>query len=100
LALHRPAGAVFNSKGLNVEALKKHQEKAGTLLGFAGAERELDAAHAMDLMETECDILIPAALEKQINMHNAARVRAKIIAEGANGPVTPFAEDILAGSGR
>jgi hypothetical protein len=53
---------------LNVEALKKHQEKAGTLLGFAGAERELDAAHAMELLSTECDIIVPAALEKQVRL--------------------------------
>ena len=57
-------GSVFNSKGLNVEALKQHQEKTGSLLGFPGVERELAAAQAMDLIDTPCDILIPAALEK------------------------------------
>ena len=57
---------MFSSKGLNVEALKRHQEKTGTLAGFAGAERELDASRATELFETPCDILIPAALEKQV----------------------------------
>lgn len=99
LAVIEYNSAVFNAKGLNIEALKKHQEKTGSLQGFAGAERELDAAHAMDFMDTPCDILVPAALEKQINMHNAGRVRAKVIAEGANGPTTPFAQDILEKAG-
>jgi glutamate dehydrogenase (NAD(P)+) len=88
-------GAVFNSKGLNVAALKEHQNSKGSLLGFSGAEKEFSAADSMNLIEQSCDILIPAALEKQINMHNAGKIKAKVIAEGANGPTTPFAEEIL-----
>ena len=88
-------GAVFSAKGLPIEALKAHQVSKGSLLGFAGAERELPADAANTLIEAECDILVPACLEKQITMHNAARIKAKVVSEGANGPTTPFAEEIL-----
>ena len=90
-----PAGAVYSAKGLNIEALKAHQVAKGSLLGFAGAERELAAEAAIGLIESECDILVPACLEKQITMHNAGRIRAKVVSEGANGPTTPYAEEIL-----
>ena len=90
-------GAVINHKdGLNVEALKAHQTAKGSLLGFAGAAQELPAERAIEGLEQPCDILIPAALEKQLTKHNAERITAKIVAEGANGPTTPWAEDILA----
>ena len=89
------AGAVYSSKGLNIEALKAHQVAKGSLLGYAGAEKEFDAESAIGLIEAECDILVPACLEKQITMHNAGRIRAKIVSEGANGPTTPYAEEIL-----
>jgi len=92
-------GAVYSSKGLNIEALKAHQVAKGSLLGFAGAERELDAQAAIGLIEAECDILVPACLEKQMTMHNAGRIRAKIVSEGANGPTTPFGEEILEARG-
>jgi len=92
-------GAVYNSNGLDVEALKQHHTNNGTLLGFPGAEREADAAGATAFMEEECDVLVPAALEKAIHMHNAPRIKAKIIAEGANGPTTPKAEEILIANG-
>jgi len=88
-------GAVYSSKGLNVEALKAHQTAKGSLLGFAGAESQLEAATAQTLIEHECDILVPSALEKQITMDNAHRIKAKVISEGANGPTTPYAEEIL-----
>lgn len=67
--------------------------------GFPGAESEYSAEQAKIVMEQPCDILIPAALEKQITKHNAERIQARIIAEGANGPTTPWAEDILASKG-
>ena len=86
---------MYNSKGLNIEALKAHQVAKGSLLGYAGAEKELDAGAAIGLIEAECDILVPACLEKQITMHNAARIKAKVVSEGANGPTTPYAEAIL-----
>jgi glutamate dehydrogenase (NAD(P)+) len=87
--------AVFNPAGLNIEALKAHHGKAGTLAGFPGAASELPAARVLEGLEAPCDILVPAALEKQVHKDNAARVKAKLIVEGANGPVTPFAEEIL-----
>jgi hypothetical protein len=88
-------GGVFSSAGLDIEALKKHQASAKSLLGFAGAQRELGAEAAMALLEEPCDILVPAALEKQITKDNAPRIKARIISEGANGPTTPWAEEIL-----
>jgi len=89
--------AVFNAAGLDVAALKAHQSATGSLAGFAGADRELPAARALEGLEEACDILVPAALERQITRANAARIKAKVISEGANGPVTPGAEAILAG---
>jgi glutamate dehydrogenase (NAD(P)+) len=88
-------GGVFSSKGLNIDALKAHQSKTGTLLGYKDAEKEFSAAQALTLLEAECDILVPAALQKQITKHNADKIKAKVISEGANGPTTPFAEEIL-----
>jgi len=88
-------GSVYNKNGLDIEKLKAHHGAKKTLLGFAGAQRELSAEQAMTLIEHPCDILVPAALEKQINKDNAPRIKAKVISEGANGPTTPFAEDIL-----
>mmetsp|Transcript_17595 Transcript_17595/g.35229 ORF Transcript_17595/g.35229 Transcript_17595/m.35229 type:complete len:490 (+) Transcript_17595:132-1601(+) len=92
-------GSVYNSSGLDVEALKKHHLENHSLLGFPGVEREVDAASAASLMEEECDILVPAALERAINVTNAGRIKAKIIAEGANGPTTPRAEETLIANG-
>jgi glutamate dehydrogenase (NAD(P)+) len=88
--------AVFNPAGLDVEALKAWQTAKGTLLGFPGASKELPADQALLGLEEPCDLLVPAALEKQIHKGNASRIKARVIVEGANGPVTPFAEDILA----
>lgn len=62
-------GGVFSAAGLDIEALKKHQANAKSLLGFAGAQRELPAEAAMALLEEPCDILVPAALEKQMQVH-------------------------------
>jgi glutamate dehydrogenase (NAD(P)+) len=92
-------GGVFNPAGLDIDKLKAHQTAKGTLLGFAGAAREAPAASAMSLLEEACDVLVPAALEKQITMENAGRIKAKVVSEGANGPVTPFAEEIMAKKG-
>ncbi|AII51533.1 Glu/Leu/Phe/Val family dehydrogenase [Hymenobacter sp. APR13] len=89
-------GGVFSEAGLNVEALFQHRQQTGSVLGFAGAE---DVAESLDLLERECDVLIPAALENQIHEGNADRIKAKIIAEGANGPTTQAAEQILLAKG-
>jgi len=89
-------GGVFSEAGLDVEALFQHRQQTGSVLGFAGAE---DVAESLDLLERECDVLIPAALENQIHEGNADRIKAKIIAEGANGPTTQAAEQILLAKG-
>jgi glutamate dehydrogenase (NAD(P)+) len=85
-------GAIHNPKGLDVEAVMKHRKETGSLLNFPGATNLGSRAAALEL---ECDILIPAALENQITEENAPRVRARIVAEAANGPVTAEAERIL-----
>lgn len=70
-------------------------QKNGTLLGNPESENEVPAERSLEILGFECDILIPAALEQQIHKYNANDIKAKLIVEGANGPVTPFAEDIL-----
>jgi glutamate dehydrogenase (NAD(P)+) len=85
-------GGIYNPKGLDVEKVFKHRKETGSILNFPGAKSIKKSA---EVLEMECDVLIPAALENQINGSNAKRIKAKIIAEGANGPVTKEAEDIL-----
>jgi glutamate dehydrogenase (NAD(P)+) len=92
-------GAIHNPDGLDIEALKDYHLHNKTLLGFPGATHSWNAENATDALETDAEILVPAALERQINKYNADRIKAKIISEGANGPVTPFAEDILTKKG-
>ena len=90
--------AVYNPEGLDVEALAAHKVTNGTLQGFGAAE-EFDAENAMEVIKKECDVLVPAATERSINKDNAKDLNCKLIVEGANGPVTPFAEDILMAKG-
>ncbi len=85
-------GAFHDADGINIPAAMNHVAKRGTLKGFRGATRMRDA---MKILELPVDILVPAALEGQITEKNAGRVRAKILAEGANGPTTPGADLIL-----
>ena len=82
--------------GLDEDAVFLHRKKTGTILNFPGAT---NLAKNTDALELECDILVPAALENVINIHNAANVKAKIIAEAANGPLTPDADEILVKKG-
>jgi glutamate dehydrogenase (NAD(P)+) len=82
-------GGVMSPGGLDVGLLAKHRAKTGSLKGFPGST-PLPAPS--DVLETECDILIPAALENQIALHNVDRVRARMVAEAANGPTTPGAD--------
>jgi len=89
-------GAIFNEAGLNEEEVFQHRKKTGSILNFPGAKNIEKSAEALEL---ECDILIPAALENVIDRNNAPRIKAKIIGEAANGPLTPEADDILAGKG-
>ena len=87
--------AAYNKDGLDVEELKTFQTETGSLEGFQGASKTVGAEEAVSFLEEECDILVPAALEQAINKDNADRIKAKVISEGANGPVTPLAEAIL-----
>jgi len=82
-------GAVYSRKGLDVDAVMKHRKETGSLLDFPGATNLGGREEALEL---DCDILIPAALENQITAENAPRVKARIVAEAANGPVTAEAE--------
>ncbi len=84
-------GGIYNSKGLDLRQLMHYMAESGTVTGFPNA----DSLNNQELLELEVDILVPAALEGQITKENASRVRAKVIAEGANGPTTPDADHIL-----
>ena len=95
IAVSDSRGAIHNDKGLDVAQLRQHKRKAGTVAGFAGAE---DIA-GKDVLEINCDFLVPAALESQITAENAARIKAKVIAEAANGPTTPEADAVLGKNG-
>jgi glutamate dehydrogenase/leucine dehydrogenase len=88
-------GAVYNRNGLDIPKLIMYKEKTGTVVGFPGSEPLSPA----ELLSLPCDILIPAALENAIRADNAGSVRAKIIAEAANGPLTPEADRILTAKG-
>jgi glutamate dehydrogenase (NAD(P)+) len=85
-------GAIFNANGLNEEEVFQHRKKTGSILNFSGATNVKKTSEALEL---ECDILIPAALENVINGENAPRIKAKIVAEAANGPCTPEADEIF-----
>jgi glutamate dehydrogenase (NAD(P)+) len=88
-------GGLFNSNGIDIEALEKFRQRNRTIHGFPGAEK----AESAELLLTECEILIPAATENQITSRNADGVKCKILAEGANGPTTASADDILGEKG-
>ena len=86
-------GAIWNNDGLDLDAVVEHRKKNGSIHNFPGATNFENTGEALEM---DCDILIPAALENVINGENAARIKAKIIGEGANGPLTPDADEILA----
>ena len=96
IAIAEYEGAIYNANGLDVDAVMKHRKEAGSLLDFPGATNLNSREEALEL---ECDILIPAALENQITEENAGRVRARILAEAANGPTTAAAAEILRSKG-
>lgn len=85
-------GGIYSAAGLNVLDLQEHRKSTGSILDFPGATNVPDA---LALLEEDCDILIPAALENQITVENAPRIKAAIVAEAANGPVTSEAAEIL-----
>jgi glutamate dehydrogenase (NAD(P)+) len=96
IAIAEYEGAIYNAEGLNEEDVFQHRKKTGGILNFPGAKNIEKSAEALEL---DCDILIPAALENVIDANNAPRIKAKIIGEAANGPLTPEADDILASKG-
>jgi glutamate dehydrogenase (NAD(P)+) len=95
VAISDSAGGLYNARGIDVAAALAHKRETGRLSGFRGA----DAMTNEELLEVECDVLAPCALEQVLHEGNAARVKAKIVLEGSNGPTTPAADDILQDAG-
>ncbi|HWH23351.1 MAG TPA: Glu/Leu/Phe/Val dehydrogenase [Candidatus Limnocylindria bacterium] len=91
VAVSDSSGGVYNPDGLDIERVVSWKAEHGTVVGFPGA-REVSNS---ELLELECEVLIPAALENQITASNADRISARIVAEAANGPTTPEADDVL-----
>lgn len=96
IAIAEKEGGIHRAEGLDVEAVSQHLRATKSILNFPGA-RNLNAS--AETLELDCDILVPAALENQITTENAARIRARIVAEAANGPVTAEADEILRARG-
>jgi len=88
-------GGIANQNGLDIPALTAHVKLTGSVVGFPEAEPVSNE----DILETECHVLVPAAMQGQITAGNAAKIRARMIVEGANGPTTPDADAILADRG-
>jgi glutamate dehydrogenase (NAD(P)+) len=84
-------GAVYNPHGIDIARLMEHRKETGSILGFPEAE-DMDREEALFL---DCEVLLPAATENVITSQNAARLRCKILCEGANGPTTPLADEVL-----
>lgn len=91
VAVGDAGAAVHNAKGLDVAALLAHRARTGSVAGFAGGE----VLSSSELLETECDVLIPAALSRQITKANAGRLRTRLLVEAANAPTTKNADQIL-----
>ena len=88
-------GGIRNPNGLDITKLLEHVEKTGKVIDFPGAQN----VDGMSVLEEKVDILIPAAMEKQITAENASRINARLIVEGANGPTSPAAEEVLTENG-
>ncbi|MGH9594220.1 MAG: Glu/Leu/Phe/Val family dehydrogenase, partial [Bryobacteraceae bacterium] len=95
VAIGDSRGAVQNSRGIDPEKAQRYKERSGTVVGMPGASRLSND----DLLTMKCDILVPAALENVITLHNADQIKARIVAEAANGPTTPHADEVLARKG-
>jgi|UniRef100_UPI004049A013 glutamate dehydrogenase (NAD(P)+) len=95
IAVSDSSGGIQNAAGLDLAAVDAHKKKTGSVVGLAGATPVSNQA----ILEIPCDVLIPAALENQITAENAAKIKTKIVAEAANGPTTPEADDILFANG-
>jgi glutamate dehydrogenase (NAD(P)+) len=91
VALSDSKGGVYASRGLDPRQVAEHKQRTGSVVGWKGAERITNE----ELIEVKCDVLVPAALEHQITLRNASRVRARVLAEAANGPTTPGADRVL-----
>ena len=91
VAVSDSRGAIYSKDGLHIPKLMLHKERTGGVVDFRGSE----SIGVEDMLGLDCDILVPAALENMIHEGNAGRVRAKIVAEAANGPLTPDADRIL-----
>jgi glutamate dehydrogenase (NAD(P)+) len=91
IAVSDVQGGVYHDRGLNIAKLLKHQQEKNTVVGFPEAKLISNA----DLLTLPCDILVPAALERQITAVNAGQIQCRILAEAANGPTTPEADVIL-----
>lgn len=91
IAVSDAQGGIYNSRGLDLFALEKHVAQTGRIAGFANAEPITNE----QLLLLPCDILVPAALERQITAANAGKIQCRILAEAANGPTTPDADEIL-----
>lgn len=89
-------GAVHRPEGLDVEGVARHRKETGSIMGFPGGE---DLPNTSKALELECDVLVPAALENQITVENAGRIKAKIVGEAANGAVNADADEALARRG-
>jgi glutamate dehydrogenase (NAD(P)+) len=95
VAISDSRGGVFNSRGIDPLKAMRYKERSGTVVGMPGTSRISND----DLLTMKCDILIPAALENVITLNNADQIKAKIVAEAANGPTTPHADEALARKG-
>jgi len=95
IGIDEVGGGLYNKNGIDVEALWEYRQKNGTIQAFPGAEKFA----AGGLITEDCEILIPAATENQITSRNVDRVKCKILAEGANGPTTAAADEVLADKG-
>jgi glutamate dehydrogenase (NAD(P)+) len=95
LAVSDIYGGLYNARGLDIEALRRHVGATGRVAGFAEAEPITNE----ELLTIECEVLVPAAIERQITEANAGRLRCRVLAEGANGPTTPEADPILDAAG-
>lgn len=91
VAVSDSQGGISNENGISIGSVRAHKEKTGSVVGFP----ESKSISNEEILETDCTILIPAALENQITKNNAANVSAKLVAEAANGPTTPEADEIL-----
>jgi glutamate dehydrogenase (NAD(P)+) len=94
IAISDISGAIYSEKGLNIKELIKWRDD-GSLLADYDGDQNIRKITNDELLTTECDILVPAAIENQITIDNAKEIKCKIILEGANGPTTPEADDIL-----